>query len=45
MVDPDENYQVSFNAESYSLTGKTASLKATLTRADGEALTTEDKEG
>lgn len=45
MVSPDENYQVSFNVDSYSLTSASTSLKVTLTRADGEDLTAEDKEG
>ena len=45
MVNPDENYQISFNANSYSLTSATTPLKVTLSRADGEALTTEDKSG
>jgi len=45
VVSPDENYQVSFNADNYSLTSASTPLKITLTRADGEALTAEDKEG
>lgn len=45
MVSPDENYQVSFNADNYSLTSASTPLKITLSRADGEPLTAEDKEG
>ena len=45
MVNPDENYQVSFNADNYSLTSASTPLKITLSRADGEPLTAEDKEG
>jgi len=45
VVNPDENYQVSFNADNYSLTSASTPLKITLSRADGEPLTAEDKEG
>ena len=45
MVNPDENYQISFNSDNYSLTSSTVPLKVTLIRADGEPLTAEDKEG
>ena len=45
MVNPDENYQVSFDENSYSLSSSSAYLKAKLGRVDGEPLTTEERQG
>lgn len=45
MVNPDENYQVSFDEDSYSLSSSSAYLKAKLRRVDGEPLTAEERQG